>query len=262
MYTLSFSFGLADSEKIIESMKKIDPKGTHRIVGKTDEMQRLITDAKPDVVWLAAEDKNFALAEKSRKGSPRTNFIFVAKTPDRAIDAIRVRASGFVLTPVTESAVRRELAEFRYPVSENEALLTVRCFGSFEVFSKGRIIRFARSLSKEAFAYMVDRRGAGCTVAEICAVLWENRPVDRSLKSQCRVILASLKKDLEAVGAEEVLVKGWNTWGVDADLISCDYFDYLRDADNTTEAYLGEYMSQYSWAEMTSGNLYRMALSE
>lgn len=259
MYTLSFSFGLAGSEDIVRLMNKVDPEGTHRIEGKMNEARRLISSEKPDVVWLAANEENFALAQELRKTSRRTNLIFVAQDPGMAFEAMKVRASGYILEPVNEESVRTELAELRYPVDEDKALLKVQCFGNFEVFSGGRITRFARSLSKEAFAYMVDRRGAGCTVAEICSVLWENRPIDTNLKSQCRVILASLKKDLEAVGAGAVLVKGWNTWGIDTDLISCDYYDFLHNSGKASDAFRGEYMAQYSWAEMTSGSLYQMA---
>ena len=258
MYTLCFSFGLADAENIVELMREIDPDGTIRIEDEITDARRIINGTKPAVVWLSANDENFALAEDVHNSSGKTNFIFVAKDSNMAFNAMSVHASGYVLEPVTKEAVRTELKELRYPANEDKTLLKVQCFGNFDVFRKGRIMRFARSLSKEAFAYLVDRRGAGCTVPEICSVLWENRPIDTNLKSQCRVILASLKSDLETIGAGDVIVKEWNTWSIDADKISCDYYDFLRNEGKTLDAYRGEYMSQYSWAEMTSGSLYRM----
>lgn len=132
----------------------------------------------------------------------------------------------------------------------------MQCFGNFEVFADGSIVKFTRSLSKEALAYLVDRRGAGCTVGEICSVLWEDRQADKKLKSQCRVVMAALKADLAAIGAEEILVKNWNTWGVDASKISCDYFDFLKRDSIAVNSFRGEYMAQYSWAEMTVGTLF------
>lgn len=120
-------------------------------------------------------------------------------------------------------------------------------------------MKFARSLSKEAFAYLVDRRGAGCTVGEICSILWEDRQADKMLKSQCRVILGSLKKDLETVGAGDVIVKNWNTWGIDTGKISCDYYEFLKGDALAENSFRGEYMAQYSWAEMTIGRLLEMA---
>lgn len=260
MYSLSVADGIADVDNIVELMNKVDPDGTHRLAGGTREARRIIDSEHPEVVWLAPNENGFALAEQGRKISPLTNFIFVAENGEKAYQAMKVRASGYALSPVSEAVIREELDALRYPVSRVEAILKVQCFGNFEVFREGKIVKFSRSLSKEALAYMVDRKGAGCSVSEICSVLWENRPIDTSLKSQCRVILASLRKDLEAAGAGDVLVKDWNVWGIDADKIDCDYYDYIHGEGKTLDgSYRGEYMAQYSWAELTGGSLYQMA---
>lgn len=258
MYTLCFTRGFTQAESVCEMMRALYPNGMHRVESEEETILRIVENAYPDVVWMHAEEENFALAEKCREISPATNYIFAADDRALAYDAFRLHASGYVLEPVTEENVRAELSDLRHVAHEPEARLRVQCFGNFEVFYRNRIVRFSRSLSKEALAYLVDRRGAGCTVSEICTVLWENRPVDTNLKSQCRVILASLKKDLEAVGAADVIVKGWNTWSIDAEKISCDYYDFLRNEGKSTDAYRGEYLAQYSWAEMTSGSLYQM----
>ena len=101
--------------------------------------------------------------------------------------------------------------------------IKVHCFGNFEVFDRdGGVIIFSRSLSKEALAYLVDRSGAACTIAEICSVLWGDRTVDKNLKSQCRVMMSSLRRDLEKAGASDVLIKKWNSWSVDTRRIECD----------------------------------------
>jgi two-component SAPR family response regulator len=59
--------------------------------------------------------------------------------------------------------------------SENEPeALRVQCFGNFEVFWKGKPLLFARRQTKELFAYLVDRKGASCTMGEIGCALWED----------------------------------------------------------------------------------------
>lgn len=260
MYTLCISDGFEGSLKLVELLQKIDPAGTHRIIEEKEEgaLEKILSE-RPDAVWLAANEKGLELAGEGHRKAPETNYIFTAKGPELAYQAMKARASGYLLEPVTEDAVREELDNLRSPAGSNRSLLRVQCFGSFEAFSSGVVVKFSRSLSKEALAYMVDRRGAGCTVAEICSILWESRPVDTGLKSQCRVILASLKKDLEAVGAGAVLVKNWNNWCVDVDKIDCDYYDFLRGDAKDNSTYCGEYMAQYSWAERTGGGLYQMA---
>lgn len=258
MFTICACGNTDNAQKISSFMSKADPDGSHQRENDPEKVLGILGRAAPDVVWLDADEGGLSIARKGREILPRANFIFIAKGPEHAAEAMQLRASGYVIEPVTEEAVREELDNLRYPVSMDRTLLRIQCFGNFEAFSNGKIVRFARSLSKQALAYMVDRRGAGCTVSEICSVLWENRPIDTNLKSQCRVILASLKKDLEAVGAGAVLVKGWNTWGVDTARIECDYYDFLRSGDKAEDSYRGEYMAQYSWAEMTSGSLYQM----
>ncbi len=247
--------------KIIESItRENEPAGTIKIIRNQKEAINTIIDTDPDIVWLDASKESFAAASKKRVTAPDINFIFVSEDPGMAFYAMKVRASGFVLGPLTEEAVRDELQNLRYTERKITKLLQVCCFGNFEVFKDGSIVRFSRSLSKEVFAYLIDRRGAGCTVQEICSVIWENRPVDTNLKSQCRVILSSLRKDLEQAGAGQVLVKSGNYWRVDTDRISCDYYDYLLDRERRENMYNGEYMSQYSWAENTSGRLYQHAV--
>ena len=110
--------------------------------------------------------------------------------------------------------------------------------------------------NSKAFAYLIDRRGAGCTVGELCAVLWEDRQADKRMKSQCRVVMGALRKDLAAHGIDDILVKSWNTWGIDVSKISCDYYDFLKKDSVAVNSFRGEYMTQYSWAEMTTGSLF------
>lgn len=255
MYTITVESGLRDARLIYNIMKQMFPYGTNSL--ETDAAAVLDMDwqAKPDVIWLASGNENYEAANMIRRQYPQTNFIFVGKDTSGAYEAMQVRASGYILEPVTEEAVEDEIAELRHPADTGGAQLRIQCFGSFEVFSHGRIVKFSRSLSKEALAYLVDRRGASCTISELCTVLWEDRTMSTSLKSQCRVIMAALKKDLESVGAGDILVKMWNAWGIDVNKVSCDYYDYLKNGQDAANPFLGEYMSRYSWAEMTAGTL-------
>lgn len=251
--------GCESDEKIIKKkLRETDPTGSVISAKDCSEMMELIA-GHPDIVWLEATADNLELISSCACNDAEINYIFIAKNDDLAADALAVRASGFIHEPVTEADVADELRHLRYPVKTAERKLRVQCFGNFEVFADGEAIHFSRSLSKEAFAYLVDRRGAGCTVREICSVLWEDRPADTSLKSQCRVILSALRRDLEQAGAGNVLFKGWNLWSVDTEKITCDYYDYLSGRQGSDAGFMGEYMSQYSWAELTRGSLFRMA---
>jgi two-component SAPR family response regulator len=244
--------------RIIEgSSQYFDPRGQFSFVDSFDELRALIGVLKPDVVWLDASPDNFAYAADSDTVPAGINWIFISDDMHNAAEAFRVHASGFILEPVEEGKVIAELQNLRYPVQPSKNL-RIQCFGNFEAMSDGVAIRFSRSLGKEALAYLVDRRGAACTINEICNTLWENRVVDKNLKSQCRMIMSSLKRDLDAVDAADILVKQWNTWAVNVEKLSCDYYDFLEGDKKERDRFRGEYMAQYSWAEMTSGSLYQL----
>ena len=60
----------------------------------------------------------------------------------------------------------------------------------------------------------------------------------------------SLKKDLSKYNAEDVLVHRRNAYSVNTNLISCDYYDYLDRKPGAEKLYRGEFIKQYSWAEV------------
>lgn len=265
MYNVIYSRVLSYAQEIASLVSEVDPGG--KSIAETDPFTVLTLSGgtNPDAVWLDTADKKdggdaLTLARDIIKISPETNIVLLADNGELAYEAFTIHASGYLVKPVTGDRIEEEIKHFRKPVRDNadkEKLLYAQCFGNFEIFLDGKPVRFSRALSKEAMAYLIDRRGAGCTVGEICSVLWEERQADTNLKSQCRVVLASLKKDLKAIGMEDVLVKEWNMWSVDVHKLKCDYYEYLNHSPGSDNDFHGEYMAQYSWAEMTSGTLYK-----
>ena len=261
MITLSIDDKLPAAKETVSIMRSIDPNGTHIAEKNPEKALELAEEMRPDIVWLDIEmaGKNgLDVAAKIKTLSPFTNIVFVTGYQEYALDAVQMHVSGFLLKPVTKEKLLNEIVNLRRPVfREKNAALQVQCFGNFEVFHEGNPVHFARRMSKELFAYLIDRRGAGCTTSELCAVLWEDRPADTGLKSQCRNLIRTLRASLQSVGAGDVIVKGWSTIGVDCDKVDCDYYDYLRGDIYTINAFRGEYMTQYSWAEMTIGSLHQ-----
>lgn len=267
MITLAIDENLAAAQQIRNVMLGIDSDGTHIAGDNPYEIQKIALELKPDLIWLEIDlpgGDGFGMAEEIKRILPDTNVVFVTDHPEYAVRAFGIHVSGFIVKPVTKERILDEIANARNPIkkSGDGTLLTIQCFGNFEVFSRNKIVKFKRSLSKEAFAYLVDRRGAGCTVGEICSILWEERSADKGLKSQCRVIMGALKKDLESIGAGDVLVKNWNTWGIDTSKVECDYYNFLKNNRSEGNRFTGEYMSQYSWAEMTTGRLFGITESK
>ncbi len=61
-------------------------------------------------------------------------------------------------------------------------------------------------------------------------------------------LIATLMSDLEANGMGDVVIRQYNTLALDVKKVSCDYFDQQDRAKVFMDG--GEYMAQYSWAQM------------
>ena len=121
------------------------------------------------------------LAVRLKKIKPDIHIIFVTGYSQYAVDASAVHATGYLLKPVTEEAVSRELT-FIYS-SRQVKRIEIRTFGGFDIYVDGQIVRFGRAKSKELLAYLVDRRGLSVTTGEAYAALFEDAEDTLSGKS-------------------------------------------------------------------------------
>lgn len=242
-------------------LKQIDPQGVHTgLTSAKKALDWLNAGHSADVVFLDIEMPEMSgleLAKRIRELCGHSNIIFVTGYSEYALAAHELYVSGFLMKPADEESVRTALNHLRDPLtkapvaSPEHALLTVQCFGNFEVFQNGIPLHFARSKTRELFAYLIDRRGACCTMGELISILWESKPDTISQRSQLRNLIHDLRTTLEEQHAGDVLIRNRNTISVNCGLIDCDYYRFLKHDLQAVNHYQGEYMSQYSWAEMT-----------
>ncbi len=214
-------------------------------------------------VEMSANITGLDLADILTTRFPEINIIFTTGYSEYALDAIKMHCSGYIVKPVTLNRVKEELENLRNPVSDvNERKLEVRAFGNFEVFVDGAPLSFKYQKTKELLAYLVDRRGSLCRNGEIVSVLWEDDMDDNSHASYLKNLRSDLIGTLEMYGLEDCIVRGRGEIGIVPEKISCDYYDFLEGIDGASgkNFFRGEYMSQYSWAEVTIAGLERMEL--
>ena len=192
-----------------------------------------------------------ALAEKILAARPGCKIIFCTGYEEYAIPAFKLHASGYLLKPISADDVQKEIDNIK-GLRNTEKLLTVKCFGNFEVYAKNETLMFKRLKTKELFAFLIDRNGAGMTAKQICAVLFPDDTDDSKNSAYLRQLVLDLKNTLKTVGAESVLRHDTPFYRVDTSLIQCDYITYL---ETGKPEYHGEYMMQYSWAEDTGAML-------
>ncbi|WP_324824693.1 response regulator [Sinanaerobacter sp. ZZT-01] len=246
-------------ENLLSKLKKAQPQAEIRgFLHPQKALDEIGKGFYPDVAFLDIEMYGMSgieLALCFKETLPKVNLVFVTGFPKYMPEAFTLHASGYITKPVSVEQIQEEIENLRYPLPIKEAFIQVQTFGNFEIFAQGKPLFFERSRTKELFACLVDRRGAGLTMQELAAILYEDRPYDSSLQTQLRVHISDLLKTLKKVGAKDVIVRKRNYIAVDTNQFDCDYYRFLECDVPTMNAFAGEYMVNYSWAELTTGRL-------
>lgn len=267
-------FAIDDEPKMLHALhvaiEQARPDAEIRDFGKVSEVQKALAEEgmRPEVVFSDIEMPGMdglELAVHIKNDSPKSKIIFVTGFPKYAADAYRLHVNGYILKPVVAQRVREELdalglavhaPELAGHATEPEEKLRIQCFGYFEVFWQGKPLIFKRTQTKELLAYLIDREGEACTSDEIITALWESDRKESVAKGHLRVLINDLRTTLRDIGMEKLLIRERRQVAICRDLVDCDYYQMLSGDVSAVNAYAGEYMKQYSWAEMTVGRLY------
>ena len=207
-----------------------------------------------DVVFLDIEMKGMSgveVAKKLKAINPDVNIIFATGFGSYREEAFDLHASGYLTKPITEESVKWELENLRRPVISQKPL-RILTFGNFEVLCNGAPLKFKYQKTKEMLAYLVDRKGAMCSTEEIIAILFD----DDDHKAYYQRIRADLLTTFAGINCDKCIMHQKGRLGLAVQEIDCDYYDYLNGKISLTKLYHGEYMAQYSFAEVTNGELF------
>lgn len=203
------------------------------------------------------------LAKKIKLIRPGVHIIFATGYDSFMKDAFQLHASGYILKPVTAAKVQAELdnlvmlregfaAEEAASQADDGKRIRIQCFGNFEVFADGKPVHFKYEKTKEVFAYVVSRRGALCSNNEIIVNVWDD---DEDHNSYLRGIRKDLLDTLKKFDSEDIINYQRGKFGLDTDKVSCDYYDFIEGDVIAINKYTGEFMSQYSFADMINAEL-------
>ena len=113
-----------------------------------------------DIEMPGINGLEFAL--RLKQISPETKIVFVTAYSEYALEAFRIHANGYILKPINAVRVLEEIGEPATSPRENGTeFLKVQCFGSFEVFWRGKPLLFSRKktrLSTETINWLEIRR--------------------------------------------------------------------------------------------------------
>lgn len=243
-------------EELTEMLENIRPGAD--VLGFTKPRTALaeMEDQTADVAFLDIQMGGMSgleLAERLKRLHPDLHIIFVTGYQKYAVQAFRLHATGYLLKPVNEEDLERELT-FLY--GERPAgRVRVQTFGGFEVYVEGASVKFGRAKAKELLAYLIDRKGASVTTGEAYAALFEDAEDTVSGKAYFRNIVKDLRESLKAAGAEDILRRGYNSLAIVPKKLDCDYYRFLQGDSLAVNQYRGDYLPQYSWAEFRNGEL-------
>ena len=215
-----------------------------------------VSSNNPDVAFLDINMRGMGgmeLAQRILEIRPDCKIVFCTGYEKYAVEAFKLRVSGYLMKPVSAEDVQDEINHIK-GVRAKEKSLTVKCFGNFEVYFQGEKLSFKRTKTKELLAYLIDRKGAGVTAKEISARLWNDDGDDEKKHNYLRQLLLDLRQTLEAAGCSDVFHQSSYSYYIDPEKFDCDYFSYLKTGN---PEFFGEYMTQYSWAEETCALLFR-----
>ena len=241
------------------AIRKAAPEAELHGFQSADEAADYARTAAVDAAFLDIRmrgSNGISLAETLNDRQPGVNIIFTTGYSEYMKDAFRLHASGYILKPVTADKVRAELANLRRPVPEREPpRLEIRAFGEFEAFVDGAPLAFGYTKTKELLAFLVNGSGAMCSLPRVTDALWEDGQGMAAHGSYIRNLLSDLQRTLRENGCGDALLRQRGYAGIDRQRVRCDYFDYLDGKEEGLRAFHGEYMTQYSWGEVTLATL-------
>lgn len=241
-----------------EAIQKAIPHAQIHAFTLSAEALAYAQENRIDIAFLDQEMPGMdgmTLGKKLTELYPTVNLIYTTAYQQYGVEAFALHASGYLLKPIQQSDIRRELDHLRYPVKQDDSPLRAVTFGSFEFLKNGVPVSFKRSKSKEMLAYLIDNNGAGVTKRELAAALLEKRPYDRACQDYMSKIIDSLADSLREAGVGGVLLHQHNQYAVDTNKFVCDLYAYQRGEAWARKAFHGAYMQQYSWGEFTLGEL-------
>lgn len=242
-------------EGLVSAIREVEPEAEIYSFGKASQALEFYRENSCETAFLDIQMRSMSgvdLARQMKLIRPDVNIIFATGYEDYMGDAFEMHASGYLTKPITAKKVRAELDSLRFPaVSAAKKRVSFCTFGNFEAFIDGEPAKFKYDLTKEMLAYLVDRKGAYCTNAEIMAVLWRDERHSSYLSNLKKDLLDTLREQ----DCENIIANRWNKIRIDPEQVDCDYYDWCAGNVHAINQYRGEYMAQYGWAEFTNAEL-------
>jgi len=254
-------------ELMLETLRRLVPDADVVSFSEVNDLLNYEKKSDIDVAFLDIElgkMTGIELALELKKYAPKCNVVFVTSYSEYGTASFKARPSGYVTKPYTDDEIKRELDNLRYPLEtfetarnseniEGGVAKKLKCttFGNFIVYdSKGDVMSFSRTKSKELLAYLIDCAGFPVTSTEIAEDIYETN-LDKQMSKNISKVIIGLLDDLKREGYDGVVIKQNRQLYINKERISCDIYDAINGDVKALNSFRGEYMIEYSWAEIS-----------
>ena len=195
------------------------------------------------------------LAKALQDIHPDICIIFVTAYTHYALEAFDADAIGYILKPYDRETIARALYKAMRMMPMQGKRIWIQTIPTFMMMVGGKSVHFSSSKSEELLALLVDRAGRPMMPGEIISCLWPERTMDEKTTALLRMTYRRLVLQLRSIGAEDILITQGKRRSLNAEMIDCDLYQILGGDKKAASRYAGEYLREYSWAEMTNAML-------
>ena len=140
--------------------------------------------------------------------------------------------------------------------------LVAKTFGNFNLMYENKVVKFSRTKSDELIAYLIYKKGSSMKTKELISILWGDNADSTHYGSYFRNLIVDIKHTLGELQIQNFFIAEYNNFRINPEVIKCDYYDFLNGDQIAIKSFAGEFMSQFSWAEETTGFLEQKALNK
>ena len=242
-----------EQKKLIRIVKKLRPEADLISVESSPAALAEAREHEVDIAFLdvvMSEMNGLVLGSYLKDLHPFINLIYLTDSREDAFEAMALRASGCMLAPPTDKAVKVELDDLRNTEArKSRNRVFIQTFGNFEMFVDGEPVSFKYTRTKEVVAILVNNRGAQTSNGEIIANLWEDDGDPMKKTSYLSNLRQDLQNTLTRLKLNGIILKQRGSMAIAADKVECDLFEWLAKKKDSKYQYTGDYMNQYTWPE-------------
>lgn len=252
--------------KMVEKFKRIaaEISGIEKTscFSRSSDALEYIRKNQVDLAFMGMEMPDMdgiSLAKQILEMNKDLHIVFISAHPAYALQAFEVAADGYLLQSYGKEALECQIRQIKRKFHmEERTRVYFQTIPRFELYVNGHLIPISKKRVKELLALLVDFAGSSVTSEQAINYLWEERPLDNSVKSLMRMTAKRLRELLEQEKIEHILIEENGVRAIDLRYVDCDYYQILNGDEEAMKKYHGEYMKEYSWAEATNATLARI----